>query len=114
MSDCKGVELRLRLGDGKKFKFVVRDSTEFNGVCWTTSFDAAVSGGVGNSLTKFFDSSRKNNKGDDFKGITVRIPFDEQVPTIFAKTVPGKVFDVKNIVGFQLAYSKVNTKVLNF
>jgi len=114
MSDCKGMELRLRLGDGKRFKFVVRDSTEFNGVCWTTSFDAAVNGGVGSGLTKNFDISRKDNVGDDFKGITVRIPFDKQVPTIFAKTVPGKVFDVKNVVGFQLAYSKVNTKVLNF
>ncbi|KAL7471404.1 hypothetical protein ACHAXS_011704 [Conticribra weissflogii] len=106
MSDCKGVELRLRLGNGKRFKFVVRDSTEFNGVCWTTSFDATVNGGVGNGLTKLFDGSRKIDNGDDFKSITVRVPFEKQIPTIFAKTVPGKVFDVKNVVGFQLAYSK--------
>lgn len=80
MSGCKGVELRLRKGSGQRFKFVVRDSTEFNGICWTTEFDAGSS--------------------------SVRIPFSKQVPTVFAKTVPGSTFDDENVVGFQLAYSK--------
>ncbi|KAL9178778.1 hypothetical protein ACHAXT_003909 [Thalassiosira profunda] len=79
MSGCKGVELRLRKGGGKRFKFVVRDSTEFNGICWTTEFDA---------------------------GGTVQIPFSKQIPTVFAKTVPGTLFDEKSVVGFQVAYSK--------
>ena len=78
MSECKGVELRLRKGDGKRFKFVVRDSAEFNGICWTTEFDA---------------------------GSSVRIPFSAQTPTVFAKTVPDEEFDDK-VVGFQVAYSK--------
>ena len=80
MSGCQGVELRLRKGDGQRFKFVVRDSTDFNGVCWTTEFDA--------------------------RGSVIRIPFSKQIPTIFAKTVPGKSFDDKSVVGFQVAYSK--------
>lgn len=84
MTGCKGVELRLRGGDAKRFKAVVRDSTDFNGVCWTSSFDAP----------------RNRNGG------TVRLSFDKQVPTIFANTVEGKTFMANNVVGFQLAYSK--------
>ena len=84
MTGCKGIEFKLRGGDGKRFKAVVRDSTEFNGVCWTSSFDAP----------------RNRNGG------TVRLPFDKQVPTIFANTVQGKTFLANNVVGFQLAYSK--------
>lgn len=81
-SNCQGIELRLRKGDGRRFKFVVRDSTEFNGICWTTEFDAAE------------------------KGTVVRIPFSKQAPTVFAKTVSGKAFAKDNVVGFQVAYSK--------
>ena len=84
MAGCRGIELRLRGGDAKRFKAVVRDSTEFNGVCWTSSFDAP----------------RNRNGG------TVRLPFAKQVPTIFANTVEGKTFMANNVVGFQLAYSK--------
>ena len=80
MSKCEGVEVRLRKGDGQRFKFVVRDSTEFNGICWTTEFDAAKD--------------------------VIRIPFAKQIPTIFANSVSGKRFNDKNVVGFQFAYSK--------
>ena len=84
MTGCKGIELRLRGGDAKRFKAVVRDSADFNGVCWTSSFDAP-----------------RNRSGG-----AVRLPFDKQVPTIFANTVEGKSFMANNVVGFQLAYSK--------
>ena len=83
MSNCKGVELRLRKGGGRRYKFVVRDSTDFNGICWTTEFDAG-------------------NRGET----VVCISFTKQVPTIFARTVSGKSFDDANVVGLQLAYSK--------
>jgi hypothetical protein len=83
MSSCEGIELRTRQGNGRKFKFVTRDSTDFNGICWATEFDA-----------------KKNTES------TIRIPFAKQVPTIFAKTVSGKTYDNTNTVGFQLAYSK--------
>ncbi|KAL7430802.1 hypothetical protein ACHAXM_002371 [Skeletonema potamos] len=81
LCECKGIEIRFRRGNGKRFKFVVRDSTEFNGICWTTSFDAKENG-------------------------TVRIPFSGQAPTIFAKTISGATFKVSEVVGLQFAYSK--------
>ena len=127
LSDCNGVELRLRLGGGKRFKFVVRDSTEFNGICWTTAFDAGGGNGAGGGLANVVNlfNSPKNNDGTrngvdgNFKGAVIRVPFAKQIPTIFAKTVSGKTFDVKNVVGFQLAYSKVRLslpceKVIDF
>ena len=80
MSGCKGVELRLRKGAGRRFKLVVRDSTEFNGICWTTEFDAGKT--------------------------VIRIPFAKQIPTLFGKTQPGKTFNDENVAGFQIAYSK--------
>jgi len=103
MSSCKGVELRLRLGDGKRFKFVVRDDTSFNGICWTTEFDATAGEG-GNGLAGLIGTSARNESND--KNTTIRIPFANQTPTIFARTVSGNTFDVTNVVGFQVAYSK--------
>jgi hypothetical protein len=84
-SDCKGVQLRFKGERNKLFKFVVRDSTDFNGVCWTSTF------------------------GGDFRlgdECTVKIPLDNMIPTIFARTVPDQTIGKKNIVGFQLTYSK--------
>lgn len=95
MEGCKGIELKLKGGQGKRFKVVVRDSTEFNGVCWTTSIDVGEA-----SFMKLF-------KGRDENGVTtVRIPFDKQVPTIFAKTVPDETFNKQSVVGVQVALSK--------
>jgi hypothetical protein len=37
---------------------------------------------------------------------TIKIPFDKQVPTIFARTVPDQTFEKSNVVGVQLTYSK--------
>mmetsp|Transcript_38088 Transcript_38088/g.82088 ORF Transcript_38088/g.82088 Transcript_38088/m.82088 type:complete len:288 (-) Transcript_38088:37-900(-) len=86
MTNCKGVELRLRKGDGCRYKFVVRDSTEFNGICWASEFDA----GAGSKKTS-----------------TIRIPFDKQRPTLFGNVVKEtKTFDDENVAGFQFAYSK--------
>jgi len=105
---CEGIELKIRMGDGKRFKFVVRDTTEFNGVCWTTAFDATPSVDGANFLNSLGnvlgDSSDKS--ANDEKSTLVRLPFAKQVPTIFAKTVSGRTFDSNNVVGLQLAYSK--------
>lgn len=100
MRGCEGIELKIRLGNGKRFKFVLRDTTEFNGVCWTTTFDAA---NFFNSLGNFLGDDRA---ASDKKSTLVRLPFAKQVPTIFAKTVSGRTFDSNNVVGLQLAYSK--------
>jgi hypothetical protein len=95
MKDCRGIELKVRLGNGRRFKFVVRDSTEFNGICWTTAFDANSQG-----------SGKIIARGPDQNSASIRLPFANQVPTIFAQTVRGKTFDPMNVVGLQLAYSK--------
>lgn len=38
MSRCRGVVLRLT-GDGQRYKFIARDSEEWNGIAWSYSFD---------------------------------------------------------------------------
>jgi hypothetical protein len=37
-SACRGFVLKVK-GDGKRFKFIARDDTEWNGIAWSTSFD---------------------------------------------------------------------------
>ena len=111
LSDCEGIELRLRLGEGRRFKFVVRDSKEFNGICWTTAFDVLENGGGGGlaGIAYLFNGKGEGvgrKDGGNIKSTVIRIPFGTQIPTIFANTVSGKTFDVRNVVGFQLAYSK--------
>lgn len=98
MEACNGIQLKVKTTspDTRRFKFVVRDSTDFNGVCWTTSIDV---GGT-NGVMKLFSPSEASGV------TTVKIPFASQVPTIFARTVPDQVFQKDNVVGVQLAYSK--------
>jgi hypothetical protein len=84
MNSCKGLEYKLKTSSSttKSFKFAVRDSTEFNGIVWATSVD--VKPGLS----------------------TVKVPFDKQVPTLFAKIVPDQTFRKDNVVGIQLTFSK--------
>ncbi len=85
MSECKGVEFKIRGGKNKVFKAVLRDSTDFNGICWASTF------------------------GEQFRisdGLSVKIPFESMIPTIFARTVPDQTLNKSNVVGFQLVYSK--------
>lgn len=95
MEQCKGLTFKFKGGQGKRFKVVVRDSTDFNGICWTTSADI---GKNANPLLSLFNAGPETT--------VVKIMFDSQIPTIFAKTVPGQVFDKANVVGVQMAYSK--------
>jgi hypothetical protein len=108
MRDCKGVILTVRSmttttttneegsnrnrSPGQRYKFVVRDTTDFNGICWTTEFDVL--------------PNNSNRKDGTTTTTEIRIPFAQQIPTIFAKTIRGQRFDDTNIVGFQVAYSK--------
>jgi len=96
MEACSGVELFLRSGNAKRIKAVIRDSAEFNGVCWTTCFNMPST-----SKINIFSSFTKKDET-----VSIRIPFEAQVPTIFSKTVPDQTFNVKNVVAFQLVYSK--------
>ena len=94
MSTCTGVELTLKGVGSNQFKAVLRDSTDFNGICWTDTFGGASKWGLWSS----------NN---DDKVMKVKVPFEKLIPTIFAKIIPDKVLNKGNIVGFQLVYSKV-------
>lgn len=94
LSATQGVELKLK-PDGKerRYKCVLRDSNDFNGICWTASFTV---GSLQGKLASLFTNGVE----------TVRIPHESLVPTIFAKTVPDVRIDLTNIVGLQLALSK--------
>lgn len=84
MSQCKGVQLKITPSKkaSLRLKVVIRDSTDFNGIGWTTSIDIAANGS------------------------TIRIPFDKQVPTRFAQTVSGQSFAKDQVRGVQLVFSK--------
>jgi hypothetical protein len=81
MSKCQGIEWRLKSDASLRFKFVVRDSTDFNGITWTTSKDVTKGG--------------------------LKIPFNKQIPTRFAKTVDDSDnFKSDSLKSFQLVFSK--------
>ena len=64
LSSFTGLVARVR-GDGNRYKFIVRDDNDWNGIAWTQSFDTSADG-------KFRD---------------VKLPFSEFVPDPYAKTV---------------------------
>jgi hypothetical protein len=94
LSACQGVQLKLKGSEGKVFKAVVRDSTDFNGVCWTTAFRS------GKPKFNLFKDPRADAE------CVVQIPFDDLIPTIFARTVPDQKLNKKTIQAFQIAFSK--------
>ncbi|GMI32838.1 hypothetical protein TrCOL_g11454 [Triparma columacea] len=84
-SSYKGFEVTVRGGDGQRFKFITRDSGEWNGVAWTWEFDTSSSP---SSVTK------------------VRLPFSEARPTKFARTVPNAELDKSKLTTVQFTLSK--------
>lgn len=84
LTRCAGLALTVA-SDGalRRYKCGLRDSTDFNGIVYTASFDA--------------DGSAEQ---------TLTLPFETFVPTRFAKTVPGASLDRRNVRAFQLALSK--------
>jgi len=84
MSKCTGIQLKVTPGNREslRLKVVVRDSTDFNGIGWTTSVNI------------------------DGKGSTVKIPFKKQVPTRFAQILSGPSFGADRVRGLQLVFSK--------
>jgi len=92
MSACKGFQVKVRGGQGRRFKGTVRDSTDFNGVCWSASFDTVKASTFG---SVFPDRTQ-----------SIEVLFEKQIPTIFAKKIPGQVFNSDKVQGIQFAYSK--------
>ena len=108
MSECEGIEITFKGSRNQIFKAVVRDSTDFNGICWTSTFCGEPSS-QGNSDSSLFSKilGRSNEAMDKIdEPCTIKISFDELIPTIFARTVPNQKLNKATIEGFQLAYSK--------
>ena len=82
MTACKGIELRLFSNKQQRLKVALRDSTSFNGIVWSTSVDMS-------------------------NGKAIRVPFDKQVPTLFARIDnTADPFQKDNVTAMQLVYSK--------
>ncbi|MEB3219494.1 MAG: CIA30 family protein [Nostocales cyanobacterium 94392] len=83
LSGYEGVELRVK-GDGKRYKFILRTETNWDGMGYCYSFDT---------------------QADTW--INVKIPFTELIPVFRAKTVKdaGTIY-VNQICSFQLMLSK--------
>lgn len=83
LAGYEGMELRVR-GDGKRYKFLIRTETKWDGTAYSYSFDT-----VNNSW------------------MNVRIPFAELIPVFRAKTLQDSApIDSSNICSFQLMLSK--------
>jgi uncharacterized protein YbjT (DUF2867 family) len=83
LSDYEGVEIRVK-GDGKRYKFILRTETNWDGIGYCYSFDTEVD-----------------------TWINVKIPFTELIPVFRAKTVKdASRIDVHKICSFQLMLSK--------
>jgi hypothetical protein len=95
LGSCRGLELTVRTASKsrRRYKLGLRDSKEFNGIVWAATFLVGGSRGGGSSAAA--------------TTTTVRVPFSQLVPTLFARTVPGApAFNRKAVVGMQLVYSK--------
>ncbi|HEY9762078.1 MAG TPA: CIA30 family protein [Trichocoleus sp.] len=83
LSGHSGLQLHLK-GDGKRYKFLVRDESTWDSIAYTHSFDTIA---------------------DEW--ITVQIPFTELTPVFRAKTVNNaQPLDITKIRAFQLMLSK--------
>ncbi|MFM1843786.1 MAG: hypothetical protein RLZZ490_2529 [Cyanobacteriota bacterium] len=83
LAGAEGIQLRIQ-GDGKRYKFIARSESQWDGLSYCYSFDTF------------------NNRPQ-----TVRIPFNQLIPVFRAKTVPEKgPFNPSQISSFQLMHSK--------
>ena len=84
LSSYRGLKLRVR-GDGKRYKLILRDDYGWNGIAWASSFDTTAG-------------------ADEWQELD--LTFDSFVPTLFARSVPGKTLDTRQINTFQITLSK--------
>mmetsp|Transcript_803 Transcript_803/g.900 ORF Transcript_803/g.900 Transcript_803/m.900 type:complete len:302 (-) Transcript_803:164-1069(-) len=98
VSACTGIEwivlTKKPIDDTIRLKIVVQDTTDFNGVGWTTSVDTNTKLTQPNSCISTF-----------------KIPFTTLKPTRFAKILTetennNKLFNSSSIKAFQMTYSK--------
>lgn len=80
---ASGFQLKVK-GDGQRYKFIVRDDEQWNGIAWSTSFDT---------------------KKDSI--VTVKVPISQLKPTRFAKTLKDHPpFNKTHLSGMQVTLSK--------
>ncbi|MGJ3254251.1 MAG: CIA30 family protein [Elainellaceae cyanobacterium] len=83
LTPYQSIELRVK-GDGNRYKFLVRDQSQWDGIAYSYSFDTEAN-----------------------QWMTVRIPFTDMIPTFRAKTQPqAGTLDLKQVQAFQLMLSK--------
>ena len=70
-------------GDGQRYKFIARDSLDWSGIAWSTSFDTIPD-----------------------EEMQIRIPWNTLIPTMRARTVVSKPFDKTRVSAVQLTLSK--------
>ena len=81
LSRYSGLRMRVR-GDGNRYKLILRDDYAWNGIAWAASFDT-------------------NKEAQD-----IDVPFATFVPTLFARSVPGRKLNTREINTVQLTLSK--------
>lgn len=79
---CRGFKLRVT-GDGQRYKFITRDSLDWSGIGWSTSFDTVAG-----------------------ESIEINIPFDKMIPTMRARTVQTAPFNSNRVTAIQMTLSK--------
>ena len=83
LSGYQGIALRFQ-GDGKRYKFIIRNDERWDGISYSYSFDTVA---------------------DQWS--TIQISFDELTPVFRAKTVPDAgAFDATEVYSMQLMLSK--------
>lgn len=111
MSACTGIEVQInsKKNNDMRLKIVLRDSTQFNGIGWSTSKDVSEGGGngiggIGGILSSITNG---NNSSSSSSSVTIKVPFINQVPTRFAKIIRNQSpFKKSNVRGIQFVYSK--------
>ncbi|CAK0859588.1 unnamed protein product [Prorocentrum cordatum] len=86
-SRCQGIRLRVRGGGDQRYKLIIRDSYEWNGIAWSYEFDTK-------SWNPLSDVTE------------VMAPFSEFVPTLFAQRVPDVKYNAAKLTTLQLTLSK--------
>lgn len=84
--NCKGLRLRVREGGGQRYKLIIRDAYDWNGIAWSYSFD-----------TKTILPGQM---------VEIMAPFNQFVPTLYARTVPFAKLNKSQITAIQITLSK--------
>lgn len=84
-SRCTGIRLRVKGGQGQRFKLIIRDDYDWNGIAWSYSFDTQT----------LLPGS-----------VEVSAPFESFVPTKFARRVANVQFNRKQLTTLQITLSK--------